>query len=373
MAKRPVLWAALLLLGLAALGGVLWRYSGGTWPALATEQAPPGQAQSQAGAAGAAAQRPIAVEAVEATVTELASEIRVIGSLRSNESVVIRPEVDGRVAQIMFEEGQRVAAGSPLIKLDAAIATAELDQAQAALALSQANYKRAVELFERKASSAANRDQAQAALRADQANIELARARLDKLTLRAPFDGTLGLRKVSLGDYVTSGQDIVNLEDIEPLKVDFRIPERYLGSLKVGQPIKVAADAFPDQSFVGDVYAIDPLVDENGRAIVMRARLPNEQGLLRPGLFVSVALLVGARENVVMIPEQALVPRGTAQLVYKVADGKAVITEVKTGARRNAMVEIVEGLQPGDLVVTAGQMKLRDGSAVAVQPPPPEG
>jgi len=367
--RRPVLWLAVLLLAVALAAGLLWRYSGGSWPALATEQAPAGQAQGADGN-GAAAQRPVPVEAVEVTVTQLTSEIRVIGSLRSNESVVIRPELDGRVSEILFEEGQRVAAGTPLVKLDAAIATAEVDQAQAALALSQANYKRAVELFERKASSAANRDQAQAALRADQANLELARARLDKLTLIAPFDGILGLRNVSLGDYVTAGQDLVNLEDIEPLKVDFRIPERYLGSLKVGQAIKVQADAFPGQSFTGEVYAIDPLVDENGRAVLMRARLPNDEGMLRPGLFVSVALLVGERQNVVMIPEQALVPRGTAQLVYKVVDGKAVMTEVKTGARRNAMVEVAEGLAAGDVVVTAGQMKLRDGAPVAVQPPP---
>ena len=370
MRRRPVLWAALLLLAAVALGALAWRYSGGTWPALATEQARPGSGEA---ASGPPADRTVPVEAVEVSVETLTSEIRVVGSLLSNESVVIRPEVAGRVAEILFEEGQRVEAGMPLLKLDAAIATAELDQAQAALALSQANHKRAVELLERKAASAANRDQTLAALRADQANLELARARLDKLTLKAPFDGLLGLRKVSPGDYVTEGQDIVNLEDVEPLKVAFRIPERYLGSLAVGQSIKVTADGFSGQTFAGEVYAIDPLVDENGRAVVLRARLPNEDGLLRPGLFVSVALLVGERANAVMIPEQALVPRGTAQLVFKVVDGKAVATEVKTGGRRNAMVEIVQGLEPGDIVVTAGQIKLRDGAKVAVQPPPAEG
>jgi membrane fusion protein (multidrug efflux system) len=369
MRRRPVLWAALLLLAIAAAGAFAWRYSGGSWPALATEPARPASGQT---AAAPQADRTVPVEAVEVSVETLSSEIRVVGSLRSNESVVIRPEVAGRVSEILFDEGQRVEAGTPLLKLDAAIAAAEVAQAQAALALSQANHKRAVELFERKAASAANRDQTLAALRADQANLELTRARLDKLTLTAPFDGILGLRRVSLGDYVTEGQDVVNLEDIETLKVDFRIPERYLGSLAVGQPIRVVADAFPGRDFAGAVYAIDPLVDENGRAVFMRARLPNEDGALRPGLFVSVALLVGERKNAVLIPEQALLPRGTAQLVYKVVDGKAVMTEVKTGARRNAMVEILEGLAPGDMVVTAGQIKLRDGARVAMQPPPPE-
>ncbi|HXV23592.1 MAG TPA: efflux RND transporter periplasmic adaptor subunit [Alphaproteobacteria bacterium] len=368
MRRRPVLWLALGFLAIAAVGGAAWQYSDGNWFARATEQT----RQAQPTAAGEASERTVPVEVALVTVTRLTSEIRVVGSLRSNESVVIRPEVGGRVAEILFEEGQEVSAGTPLIKLDTAIAAAELDQAASALALSQANHKRAVELFERKAASAANRDQTLAALRADQANLELARARLDKLTLKAPFDGTLGLRKVSIGDYVTPGQDIVNLEDIERLKVDFRIPERYLGSLAIGQPITVSADAFPGQSFAGEVYAIDPLVDENGRAVVLRARLPNEEGVLRPGLFVSVSLLVGQRENALTIPEHALVPRGTEQLVYKIVEGKAVVTPVKTGARRDAMVEIIEGLTPGDMVVTAGQIKLRDGTPVAVQSAPPQ-
>lgn len=369
MRKKPALWAALFLLAIAVLGAAAWRYSGGNWPARATEQAQPKIVTS---GGGEGAERTVPVESVRVTVTTISSEIHVVGSLRSNESVVIRPEIGGRVSEILFEEGQRVTVGTPLLKLDAAIAVAELDQAKAALELSQGNYKRAIELFERKASSAANRDQALAALRADQANLELARARLAKLTLRAPFDGVLGLRKVSLGDYVTPGQDIVNLEDIEPLKVDFRIPERYLGSLAAGQVVTVTADAYPAQSFSGEVYAIDPLISETGRAVVLRARLPNQDGVLRPGLFVSVTLRVGQREDVVMVPEQAIVPRGTERFVYTVSEGKAALTSVKTGERRNAMVEILEGLAPGDIVVTAGQIKLRDGAPVAVQPPSPE-
>jgi membrane fusion protein (multidrug efflux system) len=367
MRKKPALWVALFLLMVAGLGATAWRQWGGTWPARATEQS-----RSTAPAASPGNQFAIPVEGVPVTVATLTSEIHVIGSLHSNESVVIRPEIGGRVATVLFEEGQRVTTGTPLIKLDQTIALAEVHQAEAALELSRANHQRTTELFERKAASAANRDQTLAALRADQANLELAQARLAKLTLTAPFDGVLGLRKVSVGDYVTPGQDIVNLEDIEPLKVEFRIPERYLGSLSVGQTVAVTADAFQGRSFAGQVYAIDPLVDENGRAVVLRARLPNQEGVLRPGLFVSISLVVGERENAVLIPEQALVPQGSQQLVFKVADGKAVLTPVKLGERRNAMVEIVQGLARGDVVVTAGQIKLRDGVAVTVQPPPPE-
>jgi membrane fusion protein (multidrug efflux system) len=193
------------------------------------------------------------------------------------------------------------------------------------------------------------------------------------MTLMAPFDGVLGLRKVSVGDYVTPGQDMVNLESIASLKVDFRVPEIFLAALKPGQEIGVTVDAFPGRRFDGVVYAIDPLVDEAGRSVALRARIPNADRELRPGAFVSVTLVVERRENAVMVPEQAMVARGGEQFVYRIVDGVAVLTGVTTGKRRNAQVEIIKGLAAGDVVVTAGQMKLRDGVAVTVLPPPAEG
>ena len=342
MRKRPALWVALFLLLVAGLGATAWRQWGGTWPARATEQS---RSSAPTGASGN--QFAIPVEGVQVTVATLTSEIRVIGSLHSNESVVIRPEVGGRVAAVLFEEGQRVTSGTPLIKLDQTIALAEVHQAEAALELSRANHQRTTELFERKAASAANRDQTLAALRADQANLELAQARLAKLTLTAPFDGVLGLRKVSVGDFVTPGQDIVNLEQIDPLKVDFRVAEVYVGASSVGQSITVGVDAFPGRSFAGQVYAIDPLIDESGRSILLRARLPNQDGALRPGLFASIAV-VGTSATPSMVPEQALVPQGRSSSCSRWSTARRSLTKVKVGVRRNAMVEILEGLAPGD-------------------------
>jgi membrane fusion protein (multidrug efflux system) len=173
----------------------------------------------------------------------------------------------------------------------------------------------------------------------------------------------VGLRNVSVGDYVKEGQDLINIEDIGTLRVDFKLPETYLGRVVKGQVVEVSTDALPGEQFKAVLDAVDPMVDQNGRAISSRARLDNATGRLRPGMFVRVRLLFGERKNVLMAPEQAIVP-GAQPTVFKVVDGKAVATRVKLGVRRAAQVEIVDGLAAGDVVVTAGQLKLRDGAPV---------
>jgi membrane fusion protein (multidrug efflux system) len=197
----------------------------------------------------------------------------------------------------------------------------------------------------------------------------LAKARLAKTELKAPFAGIVGLRRISAGDYVTPGQDLVNLEDITPLKADFRVAETYLPLVREGQPIKVEVDALPGKSFAGSVYAIDPRIDESGRSIVIRALLPNDEKMLKPGLFARVTLVVEERENAILVPEEALMPQQGGAAVYKVVDGKAEMTPVQTGLRRQGMVEITEGLRQGDVVITAGQMKIQPGAPVTVLPP----
>jgi membrane fusion protein (multidrug efflux system) len=240
---------------------------------------------------------------------------------------------------------------------------------QASLELSRANYDRALDLLQRGAGTTKARDEALAELRADEAGLHLSRARLDKTVITAPFDGVVGLRKVSVGDFVNVGQDMVNLEQIHPLKADFRVAEVYLAAVRPGQRIELAVDAFPGENFAGEVYAIDPLIDESGRSIVLRARLPNEDGRLRPGLFARVTLVLNERNDALQIPEQALVPQGQEQFVFRVVDGKAALTKVAVGIRREGMVEIIEGLGPQDQVVTAGQLKIRDGAPVQPLPP----
>ncbi|KAA0685760.1 efflux RND transporter periplasmic adaptor subunit [Azospirillum brasilense] len=368
---RHTLRIVALLVLVALGGGAYWYFvkQGGTINTLLAGKVPsPGGASSGAPAAGGppGGTPPMPVEALPVKVGTVSRQVTAVGSLLSSESVVIRPEVAGKVSEIAFLEGQAVKKGAVLIRLDDSIARATLAQAQASIAFSRAELSRAEELYRQRTGPARNREQALAKLQSDEAAVQLAKAQLEKLTLTAPFDGVLGLRKVSVGDVVAAGKDIVNLEAIDTLKLDFRVPELYLPTVRTGQTLKVAVDSFGGRSFDGMVYAIDPLVDVNGRAVVIRARVPNTDGALRPGLFARVALTLDQNPNAVLVPEQAVSAFGNKQFVFKVVEGKAVQTTVTLGERRNAEVEITAGLQPGDVVVTAGQLKIRDGAPVVV-------
>lgn len=308
------------------------------------------------------------VEAEPVTVAAMERTIEAVGTMQSNESVIIRPEITGRIVEIAFEEGQAVEKGAVLFKLDDATYRAQLAQAQAALALSRANFARADDLFKKKTGSERTLDEARARRDADVAAVALAQATLDKATLRAPFDGITGLRQVSVGDYVTPGQALVNVEDMSPLKVDFRVPEVFLTDIANGQDIAIAVDALPGQEIRGRVYAIDPRVDAAGRSLVIRATVDNDDSAMRPGLFARVNVVVDSASNAIQIPEQALMPQGEKQFVYRVTDDKAEMVEVKTGLRRRGKVQIVEGLSAGDVVITAGQMKVQPGAPVMVMP-----
>jgi membrane fusion protein (multidrug efflux system) len=347
-----------ILILAAAAGGYWYFYLRPTPAAVAATAGGPPQGMA------------MPVEAVQVKAGTINRRITAVGTLRSDESVMIRPEVAGRVTTVQFEEGKPAKKGQVLLQLDTAVARAELAEAKASLALSQANSERAEELYRRGSGSAQARDQAVAKLRADEAQVQLSQAKLDKMTLAAPMNGLLGLRRVSVGDYVNVGQDIVNLEAVDPIKVDFRVPEIFFPAVKVGQTIEVTIDALPGRTFSGAIYAIDPLIDPAGRSIVIRARLPNPDEALRPGTFARVTLVLPTDRPAVLVPEQALVPIGSDHFVYKVVDGKAQLAKVKIGERRDAVVEVVEGLSPGDTVVTAGQHKLRNGVPVQIAPQP---
>ncbi|HRF72526.1 MAG TPA: efflux RND transporter periplasmic adaptor subunit [Accumulibacter sp.] len=356
---------AVAIVGLAVLGYLAFR--GFRQPGSPTILAAPAGGASKPGAAATAGPpggMAVPVETARVSASELAVDATAVGSLRSNESVVLRPEIAGRIASINFKDGASVGKGSLLVALDAATQAAELDQARASLALAEANYQRTRDLFAKKFISGQALDNAQAALKVQDASLALAQARLDKTRLRAPFAGVLGIRNVSVGDYVKEGQELVNLEDIATLKVDFRLPESYLGQLEPGQRLEVSSDALPGQVFTAVLEAINPLVEASGRAISLRASLPNSERRLRPGMFVRVRLIFERRSGVLLIPEQAVVPDSQTPYVYRVVDGQAKRSPIKTGLRRDGQVEVTEGLHAGDEIVTAGQLKLRDGTPV---------
>lgn len=356
--------------GLIGLGALAWyanhRPTGAAAPSAATPSAPAAGGTPAAGGQ-AAPGGPVQVEVRAVEQRAMADDVTAVGSLVSNESVVLRPEVAGRISAIRFRDGAAVSKGDVLVELDAAVQRAELQQAQASLRLADANIRRTEDLFARKFVSQSSLDTARSQLEVARATTALAQARLERTQIRAPFAGVVGIRDVSPGHFVKDGDALVNLEDIATLKVDFRLPELYLGRIRAGQTLEVSSDVLPGERFPATVDAINPLVDAQGRAVVLRARLQNAQGRLRPGMFVRVRLILDQRADALLVPEEALVPApGNVQFVYRVVDGKAQRTEVKTGMRRDAMVEIVAGLLPDALVVTAGQLKLRDGVPVQI-------
>ena len=312
---------------------------------------------------------PLPVKAAPATHATLNVEVTAVGTLRADETVMVRPEIAGRVATIHFREGQKVRQGETLVTLDQEEYQAQLASSAAQLALEQSSYRRLQDMDRQQLASQQNLDEAKAKLDTARAQQELNRVRLSKTVIRAPFDGMIGLRKISPGAYVKPGDDIVALESLGAMKLDFRVPETYLARLAVDQRLAARVDAYPEQSFEGTIYAIEPALDEETRTVLLRARLPNPDNKLRPGLFARVSLILERRENTLVVPEQAIVPVGQTTFVYRVADGKAVMTPVKLGLRRPGLVEILEGLSAGDQVVTDGQLKIRDGAAVQVLPP----
>lgn len=371
--KTRSIMAVLIVL---AGGLATWWYFAG--PSLVSTVGGPGKSASPTPAAPAAAPpggpqagppKGPPVEAARVATGQILREVTAVGTLMSNESVMIRPELAGRIVRLSFEEGQKVKKGQTLVKLDDSSYVAELEQAKASLELSRANNDRAVKLYAQGAGTERAKDEGVSKLRVDQARLEQAKTNLEKTVIVAPFDGVVGLRKVSVGAYVTPGLDIVNLESIDPIKVEFQVPEMALSTLSDGQKLNVTADAFPGRSFQGEVYAIDPKIDPNGRSVAVRARLPNEGAILRPGLFVRVGLVVSRSDDALLVPEEALVSRGAQLLVYTVVEGKVVAVPVRAGLRREGKVEILEGLKPGDQVITAGHMKVREGAPVSVMPP----
>jgi membrane fusion protein (multidrug efflux system) len=350
--KKHRIWViALALAGLVLLG----------YAAYWLQRAAPGALQNEG---GARTRNATIVETTHVVSARFPEEALAVGTLKSNESVLLRPETSGRIEAIHFKDGAMVKAGSLLISLDAGIQAAELQQAEASLALARANQRRNEDLFKRKFVSQAMLDNTRAALKVEEANVALAAARLAKTRIRAPFDGVVGIRSVSLGDYVKEGEALVNLEDIATLKVDFRLPEVYLSRLRQGLTLDVMPDALPEARLEATLSAIDPQVDVEGRSASCRALLANREGRLKPGMFVRVRLRFGEGADVLTVPEQAIVT-GQTPIVFRVEADKAKSVPVRVGQLRGGRVEILDGLALGDEVVVAGQLKIRDGQQVS--------
>ena len=345
---------------------VVAALAGGGYYAYRNQRA--GTQQAQASAVSGPRAVPVEVASVELmTVNE---EVEALGTLAADESVVIAPEIAGRVIALGFKEGERVKAGQELVKLDTAILDAELKQALADLGLARDTNDRLRGLVARGSGTQVALDESTARLASAEARVQLGKAKLAQSTIVAPFNGVVGLRAVSVGDYVSVGKQLITLTNIDPIKVDFRVPEIYLSRLKTGQPVQTRVDAVADRVFTGRIFAIDPVVDVNGRAIRLRANIPNADLTLKPGLFARLTIIVDQRENAIVVPEMAVVPDGIGKMIYVAENGKARRVAVELGKRLPGKVEIVKGLTPEMKIITAGQMRLRDGSAISVKEKP---
>lgn len=311
----------------------------------------------------------IPVKADTVRTGSIEQAISAVGTLRANESVIVRPEIAGRITAIHFGEGQAVKKGALLFSLDASEYEAQLGVSQADVKFNQQRLQRYHNLKKDNFISQDALDAQQGSDEQAKAKAQLDRTRLAKTRISAPFSGTLGLRGVSPGAYVQPGQELVRLEDDSVLKVDFRVPEVYVGQIKPGQTLDVTMDADANSRFKGQVQAFDTALDEKTRTLLVRAVIPNGDHKLRPGMFARINVPMQHGRQALLLPEQAVVPKGGNTFVYKIVDGKASLTRVQLGNRRPGEVEVLDGLAKGDQVVVEGQIKLQPGAPVMVLGP----
>jgi len=307
------------------------------------------------------------VEIAPVTVGRVNDIVRAVGTLEANESVMIRPEIPGLITRVLFTEGQAVEKGMALIELDDSELQAQVADAEAQLKIARLTYNRMMQLTgtQNPFISEQQIDQAISTLGTAKANYALYQTRLAKTRIRAPFAGYVGIRRVSPGDYVQPGQDLVNLEDLLTLKIDFKIPETFLTRLSIGQRIEIITDADPTHPCTGDIYVLDPRVDASSRAVRVRARVPNAGGTLRPGLFANINLILSEQANALLVPEEAVIPQRDKNFVYRVQDNAARWTEIGLGMRQGGLVQVLQGLHEGDHIIRAGHHKVKDGAPVA--------
>ncbi len=368
--NKPHTWIAVVGIGALAVAAWWWQ---GRVPGVGVAATPsPGAASraAESGAAGRGAGAAV-VEVGKVESLTLEDDAQAVGSLRAHQGVVVRPEVSGRIERLAFTDGQRVRAGQLLVQLDDTLQQAQLRQSLAQAGIARTNLQRNRELVAQNFISQSAVDQSAAALEVAEAQVALTQAQLARMKIVAPFDGVAGIRNVNRGDYVKDGADLVNIEDLSQMWVDFRLPERFVARVKPGQVVEVSLDAVAGKQFAGRVQALEALVDADGRSLLVRARLDNPGQVLKSGLFARTRIVFARREGALVVPEEALVPQGGKQYLIKVVEGPggpmSQRLEAKLGLRLPGKAEILEGLQAGDRVVTAGQSRLMRGESMPLR------
>jgi membrane fusion protein (multidrug efflux system) len=352
---RSVVTAVSIAFGLISIGWAVYEAK--------HDDAPAAQSRPQRPAAGGGGAAAIPVITARVQQRAINVGIEAIGTANSNEAVSVTSKSTNIVTAIRFSDGEAVQAGQVLVELDRGQTAADLAATEAAFEESRSQFNRSRELVASQVVSKSQFDQLEATMKANEARVAAARARLDDTFIRAPFDGRVGLRRVSLGTLISPGTVITTLDDTSVIKLDFAVPESYVSQLRVGQSVAARTNAWPGRSFSGKVVSVDSRVDPATRSVTVRALVPNREARLKPGMFLAVSVAQDQRPALV-IPEEALVPEQARQFVYVLDGTKVAKREVTLGRREPGFVEIASGLAAGDVVVIEGTLKLRDGVAV---------
>jgi membrane fusion protein, multidrug efflux system len=366
MRPRSIL---LLIIALVALAFGVWQFvpddSAGDPGVELAERLRAGAAPLPTKPGGGAGQAPLKVQVYRVEPQRLEEEVVTTGALKANEEVELRAQASGRVVRIAFEEGAPVRQGALLLKIDDAELQAQLKRAEVERNLAETQSARAQRLFAQDTISREEMEEAAADLDVRQAEIALLQARIDQTEVRAPFDGIVGLRSVSVGTYLTPAVPIATLQNLNPMKIDFAAPEKYAGRIALGDAVEVMV-AGTTGPVTGHIYAIEPRVDAETRTLQVRARTPNPGGRLLPGAFARVRVVLASSDDALLVPSIALVPGQLETRVFVVEDGIARPRTVVVGARTATQVEIAEGLRPGEVVITSGIGQIKPGDAVEV-------
>ncbi len=314
---------------------------------------------------------PVPVELVAVEMGPLLEKLQATGNLDAEESVDLKPEVDGEVTSIQMTEGETVKKGDLILQIDESKQQANVAEAEADFRLTEETLRRADMLLEDGTISKQEHDQTHAAHRRSEAALKLARKRLTEYTLTAPFDGILGRRYVSVGQYVSPQTILVSIYALDRMKLDFSVPERYSARVKPGQTLNLTVAAHGEEKFSGEIYLVDPEVESQTRTVQVRAYVPNADHRLKPGMFASVSLSVGTKDSALTVPEDCIFPHTGGFAVYRDAGGVAELVPVQTGIRIPGRVEILSGLKAGDLVARAGNLRLSPGRKLQPQPATP--
>ena len=347
-----------LVAGILALLAAAYFY-----PRLGSQE---GESPTQSGPKGPG--EPLAVEVIQLKKETLNNQLQVSGTILPNESVAIKPEISGLVSKINFKEGEYVTKGTPLLYLNDNELQAQYQRLQYTQKLFQTQESRQKQLLAREAISQEEYDIVLNQYNTALSDIKLVQAQLEKTVIRAPFSGRLGLRQVSEGAVINSANVIVSIVNIDPIKLEFSIPERYSGMVSVGSPIYFSSEASTEE-VVGEVYAYEPQIDAATRTIKLRAQSPNSEGKYLQGMFVKIRFVLDVQEDALLVPAESVIPELSGYKVFIVgADGKAEQRLIEIGKRTDTQVQVLSGLKEGDLVLTTGVMQVRQGMTVKPTP-----